>query len=260
VAISLGARSYVANLIGAHYLRQAFEIGQRIRVAGFEGRVLDVSATAVVLALALPVLAEEAPLVRFDPSRYSSDVTECDRLAAHPEDPYAVAPGRTRAQILAVADRAIAACELAVVADPHNPRLHYQLARVYGYSGQGEKSLPHRQAAVDAHYPQSLFVVGYLYLTGLNKNPKDTCRAGELIRESAQQGRLAGQVGFVRYTLQGLFDQCPVRKDADEMLAFLTAARATVGGDYYQGLLVDVLEEQVRARRQSPQSTDSQSP
>ena len=49
VAISLGARSYVANLIGAHYLRQAFEVGQRIRVAGFEGRVLDVSATAVVL-------------------------------------------------------------------------------------------------------------------------------------------------------------------------------------------------------------------
>jgi small-conductance mechanosensitive channel len=52
VAISLGARTYVANLIGAHYLRQAFEIGQRIRVAGFEGRVLDVSATAVVLETA----------------------------------------------------------------------------------------------------------------------------------------------------------------------------------------------------------------
>jgi small-conductance mechanosensitive channel len=49
VAISLGARVYVANLIGAHYLRQAFELGQRIRVGGFEGRVLDVSATAVVL-------------------------------------------------------------------------------------------------------------------------------------------------------------------------------------------------------------------
>jgi small-conductance mechanosensitive channel len=49
VAISLGARSYVANLIGAHCLRQAFEVGQRIRVAGYEGRVLDVSAIAVVL-------------------------------------------------------------------------------------------------------------------------------------------------------------------------------------------------------------------
>lgn len=49
VAISLGARSYVANLIGAHCLRQAFEVGQHIRVAGYEGRLLDVSATSVVL-------------------------------------------------------------------------------------------------------------------------------------------------------------------------------------------------------------------
>lgn len=52
VAISLGARSYAANLIGAHGLRQAFEVGQRIRVAGFEGRLLDVSATAVIIETA----------------------------------------------------------------------------------------------------------------------------------------------------------------------------------------------------------------
>ena len=49
IAVSLGARGYVANLIGAHYLRQAFEIGQRVRVAGFEGRIVEVSATSLVL-------------------------------------------------------------------------------------------------------------------------------------------------------------------------------------------------------------------
>ena len=49
IAVSLGARSYVANLIGAHYLRQAFEVGQRVRVAGFEGRIVEVSATSLVL-------------------------------------------------------------------------------------------------------------------------------------------------------------------------------------------------------------------
>jgi small-conductance mechanosensitive channel len=47
--VSLGARSYVANLIGAHYLRQAFEVGQRVRVSGFEGRIVEVSATSLVL-------------------------------------------------------------------------------------------------------------------------------------------------------------------------------------------------------------------
>jgi len=52
IAVSLGARSYVANLIGAHYLRQAFQVGQRVRVSGFEGRIVDVSATSLVLETA----------------------------------------------------------------------------------------------------------------------------------------------------------------------------------------------------------------
>jgi small-conductance mechanosensitive channel len=52
LAVSLGSRSYVANLIGAHYLRQAFRLGQQVRVAGFEGRIVDVSATSLVLETA----------------------------------------------------------------------------------------------------------------------------------------------------------------------------------------------------------------
>ena len=49
IAASLGARGYVANLIGAHYLRQALRQGQRVRVAGHEGRIVDISATSLVL-------------------------------------------------------------------------------------------------------------------------------------------------------------------------------------------------------------------
>lgn len=49
LALSLGAREYVANLIGAHYLRQRYSIGQRVRLAGYEGRILELSETAVVL-------------------------------------------------------------------------------------------------------------------------------------------------------------------------------------------------------------------
>jgi small-conductance mechanosensitive channel len=49
IAVSLGARSYVANLVGAHYLRQAFEVGQHLRVAGHEGRILELNATGMVL-------------------------------------------------------------------------------------------------------------------------------------------------------------------------------------------------------------------
>ncbi|MEX0960000.1 MAG: mechanosensitive ion channel domain-containing protein [Burkholderiales bacterium] len=48
-AVGFGARDYVANLIGAHYLRQAFLVGQTIRVGEIEGRILEVTATVVVL-------------------------------------------------------------------------------------------------------------------------------------------------------------------------------------------------------------------
>ncbi|TCV83314.1 mechanosensitive ion channel family protein [Sulfurirhabdus autotrophica] len=49
LALSLGAREYVANLIGGHYLRQRYNVGQYVRVAGFEGRILEITETAVVL-------------------------------------------------------------------------------------------------------------------------------------------------------------------------------------------------------------------
>ena len=49
LAASLGARAYIANLIGAHYLRQAFSVGQRVRVSGHEGRIVEVTPVSLVL-------------------------------------------------------------------------------------------------------------------------------------------------------------------------------------------------------------------
>jgi TPR repeat protein len=197
--------------------------------------------------LLLPATMAAADAVKpFDPSAYSQVVTDCDRLASHPEDPHRVLPGLSRPDIDLPA--AIAACEAAVQADPKNPRLNYQLARVYGYSGVGEQAIPYRAVAVDADYPQALFVVGYLHLLGLNKQPQDLCRAGELIRRAAQQDRLAGQVGFVRWSLQGRFDGCEVPRDRAEMLGFLAAAKKNAGSDFYQNQLIELLEEQVQAR------------
>jgi len=49
MAVSLGARTYVANLIGAHYLRHAFEPGQRVRIGATEGTILELTTVSVVL-------------------------------------------------------------------------------------------------------------------------------------------------------------------------------------------------------------------
>ena len=205
---------------------------------------------AVVLASSLgSARAAGLPQPTFDKSKFSQEPTACDLLAAHPDDPDRVAPGRERAEIAKDYAGAIAACESAVARDPENPRLRYQLARVLGYSGQGKLAMPHREKAIAGRYPQALFVNGFLYLTGQNENPQDTCKAGELMRESAIEGRLAGLLGFPRYAMQGTFAGCTVKQDRAELLAFLDAARQQVAGDFYRTMLVDLLREDLLASK-----------
>lgn len=187
--------------------------------------------------MALALLASPAAAQR---------VTECDRLAAHPEDPDKVAPGVPQGQV--DLPRAIAACQAAVKADPKNPRLNYQLARVLGYSGRGDEAKANRETAVAGDYPQALFVVGYIHLLGLNKAEKDACKAGDLVRRSALKGRLAGMIGFPHWALQGRFAGCPVKQDWGEMLGFLEAAKQRVSDDYYKGLLVETLTAQLKSK------------
>ncbi|MFN3592553.1 MAG: hypothetical protein ACK4TG_10240, partial [Thermaurantiacus sp.] len=140
------------------------------------------AAAAMLLAGAGPVRAE---------------VTECDRLAAHPSDPDRVAPGVAQRDVDLPA--AIAACQAAVEADPGNPRLNYQLGRVLAYAGRGQESRPFRDAAIAGDYPQALFVVGFITLFGLNEQPQDSCRAADLVRRSALAGRQAGEIAFVHW-------------------------------------------------------------
>jgi len=52
LAVSLGASSYVANLIGAHYMRQAFRAGQRVRIGPLEGTILELTAVSIVIETA----------------------------------------------------------------------------------------------------------------------------------------------------------------------------------------------------------------
>ncbi|MEK6592204.1 MAG: hypothetical protein AABZ67_03885 [Pseudomonadota bacterium] len=52
LAFSLGARNYVANLIGGHHFRQSFSVGQRVKLAGFEGRILELTPMTVILETA----------------------------------------------------------------------------------------------------------------------------------------------------------------------------------------------------------------
>lgn len=50
LAFALGARGYVSNVIGAHYASRRFRVGERVRIGAFEGTVLEITSTAIVLA------------------------------------------------------------------------------------------------------------------------------------------------------------------------------------------------------------------
>ncbi len=196
----------------------------------------------VVLFGGLLCVAEgSAESLQWDSSAYSQEVTPCDLASAHGSDPNAVAPGVSQAEM--DFPRAIEACKAAVAADPDNPRLQYQLARVYVYSGQGEKAEPHMEAATAAEYPQALFVNAYMHILGIHTLPRDVCRAERLLRRAAQYGRLAGQIGYARYALDGEFNECEPTVVPNELKGFLATAAASTS-NYYQTMLIEMLQKQ----------------
>ena len=175
---------------------------------------------------------------------WSQQVTECDRLASHRLDPFHVGTPVSR-ETMDFA-RAQIACEKAVRSDPENPRLNYQLGRVYGYSGQWKKAMPYRLKAVKAEYPQSLFVIGYLYLTGETIDEKAPCKTVTMWRRAAELGRLAARVALPRHYMRGDFDSCGVDVSKTELASFLDAALLQTG-DYYAVMLIEDLKKELSA-------------
>lgn len=49
LAFGLGARTAISNIIGSHYLRQTFELGQSVRIGGVEGKIVAFTGNAVIL-------------------------------------------------------------------------------------------------------------------------------------------------------------------------------------------------------------------
>lgn len=52
LAFGFGARGFVRNLIAARTLRQQYQVGQRLRLSEFEGTLLEITPTAVILETA----------------------------------------------------------------------------------------------------------------------------------------------------------------------------------------------------------------
>lgn len=205
------------------------------------GNVIKLRITVIILTMIASATAWSVEFEDYDFSRWSQEVTECDIQASHGRDPGHVADPVSSSTMDKPA--AIAACQEAVAADPENPRLNYQLGRAYGYSNRGEEAMPYRLKAVEADYPQSLFVIGYLYYSGRTIE-QNTCMAYELWQRGAHYKRLAALVSLPRHYMRGDFAECEGTISNDDLRAYLQQALAESGGDYYVGMLVaDLLTE-----------------
>ena len=205
---------------------------------------MNVTKRLTCCLLLLPIAVPAVEFEDYEYSRWSQEVTGCDLLAAHGRDPGHV--GTPHSSSTMDKEAAIAACHVAVKNDPDNPRLNYQLGRAYGYSGRGEEAMPYRLKALEADYPQSTFVIGYLYLLGQTIE-QDTCKALELWQRSARYKRLAALVSLPRHYLDGDFDECGVEISNADLREYLAEAKRQ-SGDYYVGLVVAELLEELDAR------------
>ena len=49
IAFGIGAGGIAGNIIAAHYVRQSYRVGQRVAVGSFEGEILEIARSAVIL-------------------------------------------------------------------------------------------------------------------------------------------------------------------------------------------------------------------
>lgn len=173
---------------------------------------------------------------------------DCDRLAAHPEDPDRAAPGVLEADI--ALDAAVLACAAAVDADPDEPRLRYQYARVLDFADRRDEAREHWSAAKRSSYPHALMMDGYLTLMGEPGHPGGACEGGTMMRQAALEGHFTALVGFPHYALVGHFRDCgdTLAVDPEELAALLEAAASQADG-FYEQILVEHLYARIEDLR-----------
>ena len=197
------------------------------------------------LAFAMLGLWLAAPELAF------AHATECDWVGGHSTEPERQAPGRPTGMINWRG--AIFACERDLAADPENPHLMYQLGHLLYYDHQWRdwpRSIKLLTAAADKGYAQDHFALGNFYSNGELGDllPKDHCKGAHHHLIAARWGRYASLVSYSRFALKGYYDTCTEKVDWSEVGEFLVLARGAAQYDWYDGLLIDDLEEQLTAK------------
>ena len=118
----------------------------------------------------------------------NAPITDCDQLAAHPNDPQRKVDGIPLSEI--DTNKAIPACETAVRQYPNDARLSYQLGRAYYHAKNYQDAIVQFRKA------------GSIYLQGLGV-AQDYAEAVTWYRKAAEQGYAAAQNNLGSMYLNG---------------------------------------------------------
>jgi ketosteroid isomerase-like protein len=208
---------------------------------------LTTAPPAAVLRTAPAPVAQTTPRIRPVPAMWDpksrTEVTECDRMTSSRYDRTRLAPPRARDAIDVPA--AIAQCQAALLRFPNDPRLTFQLGRVYGYSGDAAKTLAAREASAAAGNHNTIFLLGYLDWVAA-KDDSARCQAAREMKLAADRGNYSGQLTYASFFFEGKFAACPDVASTTEVAAYLAGARPAVDG-FFETRFADHLISETKA-------------
>jgi TPR repeat protein len=159
----------------------------------------------------------------------AGEPTECDRLAGSPTDPNRVGAGIGLYGIEAA--EAIAACESALAADPHNPRLLFNLGRAHAARSlidnqpdQNARAGRSFKAAADQDYPAAQVELAAFYWSGRGGFQQDTGQAMRLLEKA-----MVSDAKESKSQRRALFGDATFNPDANEAQIRLVKEAAGAG-------------------------------
>jgi TPR repeat protein len=191
------------------------------------------------LAAAQP--AADPPL--WDPASRTTPTT-CDRLASGRYERERLSKPVARADIDVPA--AIRQCESDLERLPEDPRILFQLGRLYGYTPDAAKARQYRERAAAVGNASAIFLLGYLDFNQAG-DPAARCDAARRMQLAADRGNYSAQLTVTAYWLDGRFAGCGPTPSAEILRAYLRGARGAVDG-FFETLLVDHLQRELDAR------------
>lgn len=225
----------MARLITSRYENLILERGRKMNL-----RTGDISITKLVVIAVVSIVTPSTLLSQASEAKYSNAIADCDRLAAHPEDPQRVTEGVSQTKI--DFPKAVDSCERAVNQAPENARVRYQLARVLFYTNQNERAVKEMQRSADDGHIQSQYIFGTFVARGRPFAPRDICIAERYWRKAANARRQAARVQYVRYFLKGRFAGCAEVAGESELMSFVDSAGKDANGLYEQIWVEDFRE------------------